>query len=332
MKVRDEPMTPCTMEMLPASRFDSCARNSVGRRSLISRSLRNASGSAPWRCRSRIAQSTAMSRSPPPAATIMSVRAEHVRVALDAGVVEREPGGIGADALPGSIWRWSPFLGICVSKLIGGERMDDVGREGLGRRPLMAARRAALPVRVRPFAEAGDDADPGDPGFARFGVSHGVSALHREIRCVLAISSMCPRNSGSGNGITRNVSSALQTSLPPTVISALVIAKPEPSCTSFAVSVKLLPGHDEGAQLGFLDRGQKRHALEIGQRDAPASRRSAPSPRSAARPASADSRGNGPRRWCWRRNLAPRRGWSARPRSRSTIRSMSWKYSRSACG
>ncbi len=46
MKVRDEPVTPCTIEMLPASRFESCARNSVGRRSLISRSLRNASGSA----------------------------------------------------------------------------------------------------------------------------------------------------------------------------------------------------------------------------------------------------------------------------------------------
>ncbi len=40
MKVREEPVTPCTMEMLPASRLESCARNSVGRRSLISRSLR----------------------------------------------------------------------------------------------------------------------------------------------------------------------------------------------------------------------------------------------------------------------------------------------------
>ena len=44
MKVRDEPVTPCTIEMLPASRLESCARNSVGRRSLISRSLRKASG------------------------------------------------------------------------------------------------------------------------------------------------------------------------------------------------------------------------------------------------------------------------------------------------
>ena len=44
MNVRDEPVTPWTIEMLPASRLESCARNSVGRRSLISRSLRKASG------------------------------------------------------------------------------------------------------------------------------------------------------------------------------------------------------------------------------------------------------------------------------------------------
>jgi hypothetical protein len=34
MKVRDEPVTLWTMEMLPASRLESCARKSVGRRSL----------------------------------------------------------------------------------------------------------------------------------------------------------------------------------------------------------------------------------------------------------------------------------------------------------
>ena len=44
MKVREEPVTPCTMEILPASRLESCARNNVGRRSLISRSLRKAAG------------------------------------------------------------------------------------------------------------------------------------------------------------------------------------------------------------------------------------------------------------------------------------------------
>ena len=50
MKVRDEPVTLWTMEMLPATRLGSCARKSVGRRSLDSRSLRNSAG-APEPCR-----------------------------------------------------------------------------------------------------------------------------------------------------------------------------------------------------------------------------------------------------------------------------------------
>ena len=37
---REEPVTLCTIEIFPASRFDSCARNSVGLWSFISRSLR----------------------------------------------------------------------------------------------------------------------------------------------------------------------------------------------------------------------------------------------------------------------------------------------------
>jgi hypothetical protein len=73
LKVRDDLDTPWTIDMLPASRLDSCARNRVGRRSFISRSL-----STPDLASARavkIAASTSRSRSPPPAATIMSVRA-----------------------------------------------------------------------------------------------------------------------------------------------------------------------------------------------------------------------------------------------------------------
>ena len=44
MKVREAPVTPCTIEMLPASRFESWARKSVGRRSPIRRSFRNTPG------------------------------------------------------------------------------------------------------------------------------------------------------------------------------------------------------------------------------------------------------------------------------------------------
>ena len=74
MKVRDDPVTPCTIAMLPANRFESCARNSVGRRSFISRSLRKPGAELPLTSALRMLQSTARSRSPPPAATIMSIR------------------------------------------------------------------------------------------------------------------------------------------------------------------------------------------------------------------------------------------------------------------
>ncbi len=74
MKVRDEPATPCTIEMLPASRLDSCARNRVGRKSLVSRSFSSTPGSAACGRAARRASSTARSLSPPPAATIMSIR------------------------------------------------------------------------------------------------------------------------------------------------------------------------------------------------------------------------------------------------------------------
>ena len=74
MKVRDEPVTPCTIEMLPASRLESCARNRVGRRSLISRSLTKASAFAALSTFAATLRSTCASRSPPPAATIMSMR------------------------------------------------------------------------------------------------------------------------------------------------------------------------------------------------------------------------------------------------------------------
>ena len=59
MKVRDEPITPCTIEMLPASRLDSCARNNVGRRSASKCSFRNRSGFSAFGKADRIAASTA---------------------------------------------------------------------------------------------------------------------------------------------------------------------------------------------------------------------------------------------------------------------------------
>ena len=100
MKVRDEPTTPCTSEMLPASRFGSCARNSVGRRSLISRSLRNARGFGDL---AHAGEDRAVDGD---VALAAAGRDDHVGVveeiglAGDAGVAERETGRVDADPLP----------------------------------------------------------------------------------------------------------------------------------------------------------------------------------------------------------------------------------------
>ena len=166
MKVREEPVTPCTIEILPASRLESCARNRVGRRSPISRSLRKAAGLAACGMPVRIVESTARSRSPPPAATIMSMCERMSVVAFDAGAVEREAGGIGADALPGFHLALIALLRDLRVEIDRRQRMHDEGRErrGVGAR---LRRHQLLPMGLGPFAQAGDDADAGDPGFAR---------------------------------------------------------------------------------------------------------------------------------------------------------------------
>ena len=87
-------------------------------------------GVALARRRSGSRMSTAMSRSPPPAATIMSVRPRISGVALDAGGIQRQPGGIGADALPGFHLALVALFRDLRVEVDRRERMDDVGREG----------------------------------------------------------------------------------------------------------------------------------------------------------------------------------------------------------
>src|SRR6202035_637790 len=72
-KVREEPVTLCTTEMFPASMLESCDRNSVGRRSLISFSFSRRARFAAVRRSFRSLQSSAVSRSPPVATTRRSV-------------------------------------------------------------------------------------------------------------------------------------------------------------------------------------------------------------------------------------------------------------------
>jgi hypothetical protein len=66
-------------------------QNSVGRRSLIRCSLRKASGFAAFAIPDMIAESTFSSRSPPPAATIMSMRARSSALPLTPALSSASP-------------------------------------------------------------------------------------------------------------------------------------------------------------------------------------------------------------------------------------------------
>ncbi len=99
------------------------------------------------------------SRSPPPAATIMSVRAEDVRVApFRPAEIEREAGGIGADALPRLHLALIALLGDLEIVIHRRERVHDVGREAV----LSSTRRCGaaferIPMGVGAFAERRDE-------------------------------------------------------------------------------------------------------------------------------------------------------------------------------
>ena len=166
MNVREEPVTPCTIEILPASKLESCARNRVGRRSLISRSFRNAAGFGACAMPLRMVESTVRSRSPPPAATIMSICERISVLPLTPGGIERETGGIGADALPVLHLALIAFFRDLRVEIDRRQRMDDKGRESrrVGDRLCF---RQFLPMRVGPFAETGDNSNAGDPDFPR---------------------------------------------------------------------------------------------------------------------------------------------------------------------
>ena len=162
----------------------------------------------------------------------MSIRAEDFLVALDAGRIQREPGGIGADALPGFHLTLIALFGDLRVEIYRRQGMDDVGRETL-LVDIDAPRIERVPIRVQPFAERGGQTDTGDPDFRRFRGSQ-ISSQSCEMACCgkpmrWAIASMCTRNSGLGKGTWLNVIVALHLSLPPTLTFASVIAKPEPS-------------------------------------------------------------------------------------------------------
>ncbi len=104
--------------------------------------------------------------------------AENVGVALDAGAVERKPGGVDADALPGLHLALIALLGDLRVEAHRGERMHHVGgvMAGVGARLAVGER---LPVCLRPFAQTRKYSDAGDPGFPTGAVLPRGSAASR---------------------------------------------------------------------------------------------------------------------------------------------------------
>ena len=197
-------MTPCTIEMLPASRLESCARNSVGRRSLISRSLRKASGFAALR---QAGQDRGVDRDVALAAAggddHVGAR-EHVGVALDAGGVEREPGGIGADALPRLHLALIALLRDLLVEIERRERMHDVGREGRGVGAADAPASSACQCASGPSPR--QETMPMPVIQASRAASAIGERLHRQARCARRLRCMLAAQSRrSGNRRTRNV-------------------------------------------------------------------------------------------------------------------------------
>src|SRR5258708_511135 len=145
---------------------------------------------------------------------------EDFLVALDAGAIQREPGGVGADPLPGfHLALIALFRDLGVEGDLG-PGMDDAGRKLL-LIDVDAPGIERVPVRIQPLAKRGGKTDTGDPDFRRsrlggIHLSHGSRACcGKPIR--LATASMCPRKSRLVKGTWLELLVALDLSLPPTL-------------------------------------------------------------------------------------------------------------------
>jgi hypothetical protein len=127
---------------------------------------------------------------------------EDLCVALDARGVERKARRIGADALPRL---HLPLIALLRDLLVEVDRRDlvnDVGRVA-GAVGLRLPRAQPLPMRVRPLAKAGDDAEAGDEGLAVVRsvsqrASHGAPSP-AGTRCVWRRQACCRGTRPSGN-------------------------------------------------------------------------------------------------------------------------------------
>ena len=125
---------------------------------------------------------------------------EEIGLARDAGVAQRQSRGIDADALPRLHLPLIALLRDLLVEIYRRQRMHDVGRETfvvIGRR--IAALQMA-PVRLEPFAKAGDETDAGDPHLAAS--THLMNSLTGTPICS-AHCNIAWRNSGLGKAMTR---------------------------------------------------------------------------------------------------------------------------------
>ena len=125
---------------------------------------------------------------------------EQIGFAGDAGVAERETGGVDADPLPHLHLPLIAFLRYLLVEIHRSKRMHDVGRKAF----VVVRRRVTalemVPGRLEPFAEASDETDAGDPYIAA--LCHLTSSVTgTSIRSAHSIRAL--RNSGLGKVMTR---------------------------------------------------------------------------------------------------------------------------------
>ena len=213
--------------------------------------------------------------------------------------IERKTGGISADPLPGLHLALIALFRNLRVEIDRRQRMHDERRKGRGVGARLR-RHQLLPMRVAAFAQAGDDADAGDPGFAlRRQPSASASIPGKPIR-VGDFAHLLRHRRHWEMPRTRKVSSASQIALPSQVMVAFG------DRIAGAVMGELRVDRDKRwpgvtkvrnfASLTAARNGMRSKRLSATK----ASLTSAPWPRSAARPASTDSRENGLRRSCFR--------------------------------
>ena len=116
-------------------------------------------------------------------------------------------------------------------------------------------------MRVRPFAEAGDEADAGDPGLASRGISHAASALHREARCAARPSCMLARKSRFGKATTRKVMLGVADALAVGADLGLGHGVARAVVHELRLDRERLAGVTKVRSLASFTRGEERHPL-----------------------------------------------------------------------